>query len=137
MATEHFFNAHVSINSVDLSDHVRSVTLNYEAESLDETAMGNTNRIHKAGLTNWTLTVNFFQDYAANEIDASLFSLVGAAAFPIAVRKDTGAIAADNPEYQGNAILTSYQPMGGTIGEMEMAPVTFQAASALTRDVTP
>lgn len=133
MASVHFNNAHVTINSVDLSDHVKSVTLNYEAAALDETAMGDTTRTNLAGLLNWTLTVNFIQDYAASEVDATLFSLVGAAAFAIAVRPVNTTVSATNPEYQGNAILTSYPPMGGGVGDLEMAQATFASAGALTR----
>ena len=40
MATFVFTDASVTINSVDLSDHVRSVTLDLSAEEQDDTAMG-------------------------------------------------------------------------------------------------
>lgn len=138
MATIVWTNAKVSINSVDLSDHVKSVTLNYEAEMLDETAMGSgTTRKMKPGLLNWTLEVEFFQDFAASEVDATIFPLVGAAAFPIAVRPVNDTISATNPEYQGNAVIATYPIIAGGVGELATSQVTFQPASALTRDVTP
>lgn len=137
MATLILTNAHVTINSVDLSDHVRQVTLNYEAEQQDETTMGQTTRKMKPGLLNWSLEVEFVQDYAAGKVDATLFPLVGAAAFTVAVRPVNTAIAATNPEYTGSAVLASYSPMGGSVGDLAVTTASFQPAGTLTRDVTP
>lgn len=133
MATLIFKDAYVSINSVDLSDHVKSVTLNYEAEMQDDTAMGDTTRSNMAGLLNWSVDVEFLQDYAANEVDATLFSLVGAAAFPIILKPNGSATAVTNPKFTGNAVLASYTPMGGGVGDLAMAPITLSPAGTLTR----
>lgn len=138
MAEQIFTDAYVSINSVDLSDHVKSVSLEYSAEMHDNTAMGDTTRSKIAGFKNWSVTVEFMQDYASGAVDATLFPRVGDVAFPIAVRPVKGsAISATNPEYQGNAVLEKYEPMKASIGELGMVSVTFQSASTLTRDVTP
>ena len=131
-------DAHVSINSVDLSDHVRSVTLEYEAEILDKSAMGvGSTRTHIAGLLNWSVQVEFNQDFANGEVDSTLFGLMGAAAFPIAIRpvKSSG-ISTSNPEYQGDAVLESYTPLGNSVGELATTPAQFRAASALVRDTS-
>jgi len=96
--------------------------------------MGDASRDRIAGLKDWSIEITFKQDYAASKVDATLFSLVGAAEFAIAVRKsDTDATAATNPEYQGNCVLESYQPFGQTVGELAVAPITVQGAGDLTR----
>ena len=65
MATLVYTNAYLMINGVDLSDHVKSLNLTYEAEMLDDTVMGTTGtRSNKPGLKNWSLEVEFLQDYA-------------------------------------------------------------------------
>lgn len=135
MATITYTDAYVSINSVDLSDHVKSVQLNYEAEMLDDTVMGTTGtRSNKPGLKNWTLQVEFLQDYAAASVDATLFGLIGAAAFPIAVRPVKGtAKGPTNPEFIGNAVLESYPPLTGEVGALGTASASFRAASNLQR----
>lgn len=135
MATLVLTDASVTINSVDLSDHVRSVTFNYNAEALDETAMTQDTRINRAGLFAWDLEVEFYQDYAASEIDQTLNGLVGAAAFPIEVKPTSAATSATNPAYQGNAILTSYAAVAGGVGEMAMARASFASAGSITRAV--
>lgn len=125
-------NAYVSLNSVDLSSLVRQVTLSYSAELQDDTAMGDTARSRIGGLKDWSLSIEFFQDYAAGKIDATLFSLVGST-FAVELRSDTGSASATNPKYTGTGILESYQPVGGTVGENLMAPVSISGVGALTR----
>ncbi len=125
-------NAYVSLNAVNMSALVRSVTLNYSAELQDDTAMGDTARSRIGGLKDWTLEIEFFQDYAASQTDATLFSLVGTT-FAVEVRPTTSAASPTNPKFTGTGILESYQPLGGTVGENAMAPVTIRGVGALQR----
>lgn len=132
-------NAYVMINAVDLSDHVKQVTLNYKAEMQDDTAMGDSGRSRLPGLLDWDADIEFFQDYAASKVDATLFPLVGAAAFAVKIQAVSGTISATNPQYQGNAVLESYQPVGGAVGDNAMTPCKLLGGdgSVLVRDVTP
>lgn len=127
----------ITINSVDLSDHVKSAVLNYNAEMLDDTVMGDTTRSRLAGLLDWSVEIEFLQDYAASKVDATLFPLVGAAAFTIICKPTSAADGATNPAYTGSAVLESYAPISGTIGDLATVSATFQSAGTLTRDVTP
>lgn len=129
-------DASVTINSVDLSDHVKQVTIKYSADIHEDTAMGATSKSRVAGLKDWSADIEFYQDYAANKIDATLFPLVGAASFPIHIKPASGAIAADNPDYTGNAVLPDYSPIAGSVGDLMTASVTFQGDGDLDRDVT-
>ena len=132
-------DAYVMINAVDLSDHVKSVTLNYKAELLDDTAMGDSGRSRIAGLLDWDADIEFYQDYAASNVDATLFPLAGAAAFAVKIQGVSGTISATNPQYQGNGVLESYQPVGGSVGDNAMTPCKIMGGdgSVLVRDVTP
>lgn len=125
-------DAYVSLNSVNLSDHVRQVTLSYSAELQDDTAMGDTARSRIGGLKDWSLQIEFFGDYAAANVDATLFPLVGST-FAVEVRPTSSAVGATNPKFTGTGILESYQPVGGTVGENLMAPVSISGVGALTR----
>jgi hypothetical protein len=130
-------DAFVSINSVDLSSHCKSVSITYEAELLDETMMGDGTRGNKPGLLNWSMECEFESDYAAAQVDATLFPLVGADAFPVEVRPTSAARSATNPAYTGNAVLESYKPVGGTVGELAMSNATFKPGGTpptLTRE---
>ena len=141
MPQETLTDAFVSINSVDLSDHVDTVTISYSAELVEATVMGDTGRRRLAGLKDWSVAVTFNQDFDSAKVDATLFSLVGAAQFSVAIRKSkTDAISATNPEFQGNGMIDGdYPVIAAGVGALNQASVTFVSADgvALVRDVTP
>lgn len=126
-------NAYVLINAVNLSDHVKSVTINYAAEILEKTAMSANSKQRIAGLKDWSVDVELNQDFAAASVDATLFPLVGAAAFAIEIRPDAGVVSATNPKYTGNALLESYPPISGSVGELATVSITLQGDGDLTR----
>jgi hypothetical protein len=132
MANMVLTNAYVLINNVNLSTFVKSVTLSYKSEMQDDTAMGDTARSRIGSLKDFTLSVEFFQDYAASAVDVTLFNIVGTVV-PIEIRGSSAAASATNPKYIGSAILETYQPVGGSVGDNLMAPVTMSGVGALTR----
>ena len=118
----------VTINSVNLSDHVRQVSIEYSAELQDSTASGDATRSMTVGLKDWTISVEFNQDYSAAEVDATLFGLVGNdTAFPVEVKPTVETRSATNPSYTTTAaVLASYTPVGGTIGSMHTTSISLR-----------
>lgn len=132
--------ATVVVNSVDITDHVSQVTIETERDEVDVTAMGATNKEILAGLGDATITVTVFQDFAAGEIDATMWPLsTSDTPFPVAVKPTSAAISATNPEYQMSALLLTYSPLDGSVGEASTTELTFRNASqtGLVRDTTP
>ena len=126
-------NAYVSIGGTDLSARVKSVTLEYSSEVVDASTMGvGATRERVGGFLDWTLSVEFAQDYAAANVDATLFPLVGTSVACI-VKPVNTTTSATNPQFSGNAILATYRPLGAEVGNVVMAPVTFQANGVLSR----
>ena len=121
-------DASVVLNSVDLSDHVKSVSISYSAEMHDDTAMGDNTKSNKGGLKDWSLDVTFHQDYAASSVDATLFPLVGST-FAVVVKPTSGAVSATNPSYSATGILESYTPMGGGVGELAETSAAIKPAN--------
>ena len=134
MASFVFTDARVVIDGNNMSDHVRQVTVNYSAELQDSTAMGDDTRERLGGLKDWSIDVEFNQDFAASQVDATLFPLVGTT-FTVAVRPTSGAISATNPEYTGTGILESYPPLGGGVGDLATTSITIQSAGKLNRNI--
>lgn len=133
-----FTDAFVSVDGNDISDHVTNVTLNYEAEAVECTAMGDDTRVNLAGLKNWTVDLDIQQDFASSDVDSILFALIGAAGVTLIIRPvNTGGVSSTNPNYTGPAILQSYSPMGGGVGDLLTTPASFVPALAgtLTREV--
>ena len=123
----------VSLGGTDVSTYVRSVTLPYAAEMQDDTTMGDTTRINKGGLKNWSIDIEFQQDFADNLIDEILFPLVGTS-FTVIVRPvASSVVGVSNPNYTGTGILESYQPFGQSVGDLATSTVTIQSAGTLTR----
>jgi len=137
MAKEVLKNAFVEINSVDLSDHVQSITLPITCEEIDKTCMGDDSKARLPGLKDASLDITWAQDFASDKVDATLWAVYnGDAAVTINVKKDTGATAATNPEYSFSAILTNYTPIDATVGELSKASSTFVCDGDVTRSTS-
>jgi hypothetical protein len=132
MAVLHYNNALVECNGTDLSNDVESVTLNFSSEMLDATAMGDDTRKHKGGLKDWSIEVNFHQDFEASQVDATLFTIVGTTSC-WEVRPQNVCSSANNPIYSGVGTIESYNPQGGSVGALLDAPVTVQSFGSLNR----
>ena len=65
-------DASLVVNSVNLSDHVREITITMNADDLDATAMGALSHTHVPGLRDDRMEVIFFQDHAAGSVGATL-----------------------------------------------------------------
>jgi hypothetical protein len=129
MATLVLNDASVVINSVDLSDHVKSVSIDYESETQDNTAMGDDTRSMQGGLKNWSMSVEFHQDYAAGEVDATIFPIIGSAV-PIVVKATSGAVSATNPSYSSYGMVNKYTPIGGGVGDLAATPIEIVPAKS-------
>lgn len=127
----------LSVATVDLSDHVTRATLTVDQEAIDVTALGatTTTRIFTPGLINWSLEVEFQQDYAASKVDATLWGLLGNAAIAIVFRPTNGAKAATNPEFTGTVMLETYPAISAQVGSLSMSSAKFKATGALARGV--
>lgn len=127
-------DAYVSIGGVDLSNRLKQVTLEYSAEALEASAMGN-GGIHERlpGLKDWSLQLEFLNDYAAASVDATIFPLVGTQVAVILRPTRGNAVSATNPNYAASGIIDKYSPLAGSIGEAVMAPVSIVGTTALTR----
>lgn len=120
------------VNNVDLSASVKELSLSYEAESLDETAMGDASRKQRGGLKTQGLDVTFHQKFTC--VDATLFGLVGCQT-SVEVRACNACSTDSNPRFQATWLLQSYPPMGGAVGDLLEAAVRFEPAGDLSRTV--
>lgn len=125
----------VTLNSVDYSDHLKSATLTLDAAQLDTTDFasgGWTEAI--GGLKSGTLSLEFMDDVADNDVDEELFALLGTVV-AFAIKATSGAISASNPEYQGSVLVTGHS-LGGAVGDLASKSLSFPTSGAITRDIT-
>ena len=132
MAEFQLNNASITINSVDLSTYVTSVTLSQSADSLETTAMGATARTFIAGLTNGTIDIDFNADFAASKTEATIYPLVGTTT-AVVVKPVAASVSATNPSYTFNVIVNEWDTLNGSIGELATHSVSWQIAGAITK----
>ena len=122
-------NASITINSIDLSDRANSVELNYEIDSVEVTAFGDTGHKFTGGLQNVSCNIEFMQDFAASEVEATIYPLVGTTT-TVRIKPTSSAVSATNPEYiLSNTFLASHQPVAGAVGELAMTSLSFTGGS--------
>ena len=118
-------NASITVNSVDLSDRANSVTLNYEVDSVEVTAFGDSGHKFAGGLQNISCEISFQQDFAASEVEATVYSLVGTTT-TVVIKPSSAATSATNPSYTlSNTFLGAHTPVMGAVGELAMTELTF------------
>lgn len=122
----------VKINSIDLSDHVTSVTLNYAADELDVTAMGDTARKVVKGLESGSLSVSFLNDTAASSVLQTLNSAFGTTVAVKLIQEKGTAVSAANPVYEFDILVNNLTPINGATGDMGMQDLTFTLNSKVT-----
>tara|TARA_B100001113_G_scaffold339411_1_gene322496 strand:- start:86 stop:493 length:408 start_codon:yes stop_codon:yes gene_type:complete len=125
-------DASVVLNSVDLSDHVSSVTLEITADEIVTTAMGDTFQSRTGGLKDGTLSIEFQQDFASSEVDATLFPLLGSTT-AFVVKPTSGSVSATNPSFSGNVLVNSHSPVANGVGELATMSVSFPTSGTITR----
>lgn len=123
---------------VDLSTYVKSITVNYGRAEIDKTAAGDVGIARMAGLFDWSIDVELFQDFAASKVDATLYAIVAAGyEGTVSFRPSSDAQGVTNPTYAGEGIVFNY-PMGLTHGEVAMVGFTIMGSdgAAMTRTAT-
>lgn len=129
-------NAYITINSVNLSDHIASVTLTTSDDVIETTAFGSTARTRVAGLQDNSIALEFHQDYAAGSVEATInaagASLVGTTT-AVVVKPNGSTTSSTNPSYSFNALVSEWTPLNGAIGELATASVTWPIDGAITK----
>ena len=118
-------DAFIEENSVELSDHANSVTLTYEIDQVEVTGFGSGGHTFEGGLQNVSCEVAFMQDFAAANVEATIFPLVGTQT-TVVIRPSSDAVGATNPEYTLTACYVSaHTPVAAAVGELAMTTITF------------
>lgn len=118
-------DADITVNGVVLSDKANSVTLNYEIDSVEVTAFGSVGHSFTGGLQNNSCDIEFMQDFAATEVEATIFPLVGTTT-TVTVRGSSAATSATNPLYTlSGTFLAAHTPVAAAVGELAMTSLSF------------
>ena len=125
-------DASITINSVDLSDHIAAVTITTEVADIPTTAFGDTAVKRIAGLKDSSIQLDFHQDFAVAEVEATIYPLIGTLT-SVVVLPANGAVTASNPSYTMDCLVTSWTPLAGAVGELLTASVTWPVSGEITK----
>ena len=127
-----FRDAEIFFAGYDLTAQHNQVSLEYEAEALDETAFGDSTRKMRGGLKTARVTGGGYFKAATGNVDPVLFDSIDLtdAVFMLAPEAMTEGSTSTGFVYGMKSDLLNYSPMGQSVGEIQQ--FTF---SALCRGV--
>lgn len=114
-----FKDGFFAVNGTALSDHASAITIEDSADEVDFTSFSTAGyKQIGPGLKDATVTVTFFQDFAASSVHAILQPLYASGGtFGIEVRPTSAAASATNPNAKMTATLYSYAGIAGQVGD--------------------
>ena len=129
----------VTVNAIDLSQFLTSVTLTTSVDVVETTGMSTAGaKTRLPGLKDNSVTLEFNQDFAAAgpeiSINAVGSSLVGTVV-PIVIKPASGAVSATNPSYAFSAVCSEWQPVQGSVGELSTISSSWPITGAITKTV--
>lgn len=129
-ATDH----KITVNGTNLSNVLSSAGLDLSSDELETTTFGGGWRTRIAGLKTGSVTLNFFQDFGASSVDATLFPLFNGGSFAtVVITPTSSAVSATNPSYTAICLVNSYQPYQASVGDVATLSVTWPTSGTVTR----
>ena len=120
----------VTLNSVVLSDHVTSATINRIFEELEVSAMGDSSRKYVKGLETSTIALDFLSDTAASNVNATLQAAWGTTV-ALTLKQTSAAVSATNPLYSTTVLVNNTTDINGAVGDIATQSITFTCNSPI------
>jgi len=125
----------ISLNGTDLTNSLHSVTLDVSSNEVDTTTFGTSSTVYKTvqgGIVSGSVKLDFYQDYAAGSVDATIWPLINTIG-TVVIKPNGTVVSATNPSYTFNALINAYQPINGSIGDLSSFSVTRPTSGSVTR----
>ena len=119
-----------TLNSVVLSDHVTSATINRSFDELEVTAMGDTAHKFVKGLEASTITLDFLSDTAAANVNATLQAAWGTTV-PLTLKQTSAAVSATNPLFSTTVLVNNTTDINGAVADISTQSITFTCNSPI------
>jgi hypothetical protein len=114
----------LTVNSVDLSDHVTAVTINRSFDELEVTAMGDSGHKFVKGLEASSITIDFLNDTATGEVLPTLQAAWGTTV-TVTVKQSSAAVSASNPLYTMSCLINNTTDINGSVADLSTQSLTF------------
>jgi hypothetical protein len=138
-------NVEVTFGTVNLSDHIASVTLGSTYDVIETTAFAGTTgaegnvpnaaKTRTAGLVDNSVTLEFHQDFAAASVEQTIYPELGKEVTIVVQPVASAGVDATNPSYTFKALISEWTPLNGAVGELATASVTWPITGRITKAV--
>lgn len=126
----------VKIATVDISDHVSSATLTQTFDELEISALGDLSHKYTKGLESSTLSLDFFNDFAASQITTLLQTNYGTTVTAVLIPVKGTAVSATNPLYTVSILINNLTPINGDVASINNSSITFTCNSTVAYATT-
>jgi hypothetical protein len=120
----------LTVNAVDLSTLVSSVTINRSFDELEVTAMGDSGHKFIKGLEASSITIDFFNDEASAKTLQTLNSTWGTNT-TVTVKQTSAIASATNPLYTMTCLVNNITPINGAVGDISTQSVTWNVSGVI------
>jgi hypothetical protein len=114
----------LTVNAVDLSDHVTAVTINRSFDELEVTAMGDSGHKFVKGLEASSITIDFLNDTATGEVLQTLQAAWGTSV-TVTAKQTSEAVSAANPLYTMSCLINNTTDINGSVADLSAQSLTF------------
>ena len=122
----------LTVNAVDLSALVSSVTINRSFEELSVTAMGDSGQRYVKGLEASSISIEFFNDAESAKTLQTLNSSSVWGSNVVVTAKQTSAVtSATNPLYTMTCLINNTTPINGAVGDLSTQSVTWNVSGTI------
>ena len=120
----------LTVNAVDLSNHVTSCTINRSFDELEVTAMGDTGHKFVKGLEASSITIDFLNDTATSNVLQTLQAAWGTNV-TVTAKQTSAATSATNPLYTMTCLVNSTTDINGAVGDLSTQSLTFNVSGTI------
>ena len=120
----------LTVNAVDLSDHVTAVTINRSFDELEVTAMGDSGHKFVKGLEASSITIDFLNDTASAETLQTLQAVWGTNT-TVTVKQTSAVVSATNPLYTMTCLINNTTDVNGSVADLSTQSVTFNVSGTI------
>lgn len=124
----------VIVGTTTITDHVSTVSLNREVDSVEITAMNDQVQNFIGGIERPTLNLEVFNDFASASVN-SLFEDALGSKLNIKLIPVSGTVSATNPSYTMSCLITSWTPVNGAVDAVASVTVSLPV-TALTKSTS-
>ena len=120
----------LTVNAVDLSNHVTAVTINRSFDELEVTAMGDTGHKFVKGLEASSITIDFLNDTATSNVLQTLQAAWGTNV-TVTAKQTSAATSATNPLYTMTCLINNTTDINGAVGDLSTQSLTLNVSGTI------